>query len=651
MQGRGAAVTGRGLANAGRQRRRHGDLMEAESRVDMPQVPKPSHPRSRHAWPSVMLAVVLGLAAASVLGQPLPLQLQELLAQQRLTGLVWSMVEGGHVRTGAAGFANAGTRAPMTADTRVQVGSVAKTLLALAVLKRVSDGALDLDDPVATLLPELRIDNPWAATHPLRLRHLLDMTGGLEDRRLHHMFSARISPDLPLRQVFEELDPPLVLRTPPGSQFSYSNLSFTLAAHALEASTGQRYEDWAAQHLLRPLGMHHSSFHAVTPTSAAGDGLGPVAWGHLEDGRPMIPPPLAVRPAALFMTTAADMGRLATFLLAGAEVHGRPLIRPDLLGQVGLATSTHAWAAGLRTGYGLGMFTRDRAGAVGRCHGGSVAGFRAMFCTFHAAGKAFFVAHNTDDERARYTQFDEALIRALDVGDRPPPSIPRPAPGEHEAWSGFYVPSPSRMAQLALVDQLTAFWRLRMEGGRASIRQGLGPSRQLAFEGGQTYRQDDRVRPDWALLGHARAPGLTNGYVTLRRVPGAVLVVLWTVVVSGAASLLWWLAVPIVRHARGIGVVWRQPAWWCVAGFVASAALMATKDWRTAGDLDAVSLAVFTATLALPAGFSLQAVQLLRTPARARRSGKRDLAMLLAGGTMFVLLFMQGLLPLALWRL
>ena len=64
-----------------------------------------------------------------------------------------------------------------------------------------------------------------------------------------------------------------------------------------------------------------------------------------------------------------------------------------------------------------------------------------------------------------------------------------------------------------------------------------------------------------------------------------------------------------------------------------------------------MSLAVFAATLALPVGYGLQAVRLLRTPAHARRSGKRDLAMLLAGGAMFVLLLTQGLLPLALWRL
>ena len=56
----------------------------------------------------------------------------------------------------------------------------------------------------------------------------------------------------------------------------------------------------------------------------------------------------------------------------------------------------------MRVGYGLGLATRDRHGAVGKCHGGSTVGYRAMLCLFPQQQRAFFVAINADIEGADY---------------------------------------------------------------------------------------------------------------------------------------------------------------------------------------------------------------------------------------------------------
>ncbi|MCY7308694.1 MAG: beta-lactamase family protein [Rhodoferax sp.] len=60
----------------------------------------------------------------------------------------------------------------------------------------------------------------------------------------------------------------LWLRSAPGMQFSYANLSHTLAAMVLEAAVNERYEVWMARELLQPLAMADSMMATGTASSA-----------------------------------------------------------------------------------------------------------------------------------------------------------------------------------------------------------------------------------------------------------------------------------------------------------------------------------------------------------------------------------------------
>ena len=61
---------------------------------------------------------------------------------------------------------------------------------------------LALNTPLAQLLPAIALDNPWNATDPVRLRHLLDHTAGLEDAGMRHVFNSAASLDSPLALAF-----------------------------------------------------------------------------------------------------------------------------------------------------------------------------------------------------------------------------------------------------------------------------------------------------------------------------------------------------------------------------------------------------------------------------------------------------------------
>ncbi len=204
----------------------------------------------------------------------------EQLEAQGLQGAVWALVaEDGAITVDAAGTKDARHGQALRSGDRVHVGSVAKTLLATGVLRLVSQQRLALDTPVSELLPAVAFDNPWAASDPVRVRHLLDHTAGLDDARFSQVFSLKPNADTPLAEAFARQGP-LAVRSRPGSRHSYSNSGYTLLGMIIEAVTRSRYEAYLDAHLLRPLGMHDSTFGFTTQAGRDADPR--LAMGHFE---------------------------------------------------------------------------------------------------------------------------------------------------------------------------------------------------------------------------------------------------------------------------------------------------------------------------------------------------------------------------------
>jgi CubicO group peptidase (beta-lactamase class C family) len=198
----------------------------------------------------------------------------------------------------------------MTTDKRVHVGSVTKTVLATGVLRLITTGRISLDTPVADLLPGLGFDNPWAASDPVRVRHLLAHTAGLDNLRFWQAFSLKPKIDTPLIEAFSR-DPALLrVRTRPGSAYSYSSMGYGLLGLVIESVTGERYEHYLDSNLLRPLSMHDSTFEFVSQSSDAR-----LAMGHFEEGQTQAAVAVYLRPAGQFTTTVADMAVFAVNLL------------------------------------------------------------------------------------------------------------------------------------------------------------------------------------------------------------------------------------------------------------------------------------------------------------------------------------------------
>jgi CubicO group peptidase (beta-lactamase class C family) len=603
---------------------------------------------------------MLGLAAVALNGPSLHAQTSDSLthpvaqaiAEERLVGATWALVTPAGTSLGAAGLKNALRNTPMSPHDRVQIGSVTKTFIATGILRLVSEGRVSLDAPVSRYLRDVAFDNPWEATSPLLVRHLLDHTGGLDDARMWQAFSLQAKSDAPLRAGLVRSNNAVRVRHRPGDRSSYSNTSYLLLGMLIEAVTRTRYETWLDTTLLAPLGMTRSTFAFVTQAGPGGDAT--LAMGHFDPGMTSAAVASHLRPASQFTTTAQDMGRFARFLMSDGRVDGRVLVDSVLLRAMAMPTTTEAARAGLAAGYALGLQRRDRHGVVGRCHLGNIGTFRAALCLFPEQQRAFFISYNSDPEGGNFDRVDAMLVRALGVRS-PPETQPQPPSVDPARWEGAYVVRPNRFAQFAYLDEVTGVTRVRWDGQRLHLLPFQGASRALIPVGGASFRAADRVEATHVLLrSDDDHPIITDGVRTYERVRPIRVSIMWVSAAAGIVAVLYLLIVGGVRSARALRVgTWHsEPLRWptlCLMLLLVAPLLYLTQSFLAIGDRTPANVVIALLTGIFPFTLVIAGVNRIRTGLRASFA-RRDLLVLAAALQWCAVLGVWGLLPLVLWR-
>ena len=148
------------------------------------------------------------------------------------------------------GIANHAWNVPMTADARFELYSVSKTITAIAVLRSIEDGVLELDQPVCDILTFC--PDSWS---PVTVEHLLTHRSGLSSPG--SMSEVWTGDFLETMQVtFEESDKDLSPSTQPGEKYAYSNFGYRLLAATLEAATSKPIQTLFDDLVFEPAGMN-----------------------------------------------------------------------------------------------------------------------------------------------------------------------------------------------------------------------------------------------------------------------------------------------------------------------------------------------------------------------------------------------------------
>jgi len=108
------------------------------------------------------------------------MRVAEMLHRQPAVGMAVGVVRNGALQFFSAhGVADVPSRVPVTDDTVFRVGSITKTMTAIAAMQLVEQGLLDLDAPANDYLRAYRLAPPKPGWRPATVRHLLTHTAGI----------------------------------------------------------------------------------------------------------------------------------------------------------------------------------------------------------------------------------------------------------------------------------------------------------------------------------------------------------------------------------------------------------------------------------------------------------------------------------------
>jgi CubicO group peptidase (beta-lactamase class C family) len=218
----------------------------------------------------------------------------------RLPGALGALGRGqGALTTIARGTIANDSRVPVDLDTLWRIYSMTKPVTGIAAMQLIDDGRLQLDQPIADILPayarmqvlrapDAAIDQVVPAERAITIRHLLTHTAGLGYTIIQRgpiqaayetagIVPAQVSrltiPGLagaapaPSLAIFADRLATLPLVYQPGNRWSYS-VSLDLLGRVIEVASGMPFDRFLRTRLFEPLGMTSTSFQVAARNAA-----------------------------------------------------------------------------------------------------------------------------------------------------------------------------------------------------------------------------------------------------------------------------------------------------------------------------------------------------------------------------------------------
>jgi CubicO group peptidase (beta-lactamase class C family) len=399
----------------------------------------------------------------------------------------------------AYGMADLEHDIPNEPETIFEAGSVSKQFTAAAILLLAKDGKLSLDEPARKYVPEL----PDYGT-PLTIRHMLQHTSGLRDwgevasiagwprgSRAHTHDHAL---DIIRRQK--------ALNFTPGTQYSYSNSGYNLAAIIVSRVSGMSFAEFSRQRIFEPLGLTRTSwrddYRRIVKDRA-------IAYSPAGDGYRLNMPFEDVHGNGGLLTTVGD-------LLTWNEHFVTPKIGDAAF--VALQQEPGRFTDGKPHTYAMGLMVRPYKGVPEVAHSGSTAGYRAHLTRFPDQKVSVAVLCNAGNAQA--TQYAMAVADMYLAGSiqpapasntnrgRPQAKPYAPDPKDLASYVGSYHSDEAEVTYEVALDgdalvikrRPSTVWRLRPTakdvfdappGDIAFIRGANGAVEQLSLRGSRVF--------------------------------------------------------------------------------------------------------------------------------------------------------------------
>ncbi len=394
----------------------------------------------------------------------------------------------------------------ITADTPFLLGSMSKSVTALAVMQLVESGRIVIDAPVLSYLPNFAMAS--AQAEQITVRELLAHTSGIP------VNAARANNDAATLADHVAALRGVRLERAPGSAYEYASPNYQILGRIVEVVSGESFGTYVARHIFKPLGMRHSY---VDYASALDAGL---AQGHqmmfgFAVARPLPAEPGRL-PTAALIASANDLGRYLRMQLRGGELDGARVVSESGV------TAMHQPLVQLDGfGYAMGWRVSEIGGSNAVHHGGILPNYRGKMVLLPERDIGVVVLTNVSTAIGSPSSHRIADgVAAIAAGQEPAPS---------PAW-------PLRGVLLGMAIGMLMITALQL---RALVKAARAPrslpraARELVFAlailfglpwwGGVGWTGIYTQAPDlaaWAIL--AAALGLATGLLRIRgsRAPG-----------------------------------------------------------------------------------------------------------------------------------
>ena len=281
--------------------------------------------------------------------------------------------EGRIVYTAALGHADVDAGIPVTDSTLWYIASTSKAFTGFGVALLEAAGEVDLNAPIATLLPRAKW-HPYARPSELTLASFLSHTHGLHSNFL--VTSAAYTGAFPEERFVDLLayaDPK------PTRDLEYSNLGYNVASMVIATKRSEGWKAYLDRAVFAPAGMN-DTYHRVS-------GIPPrrIAKSHLlqADGTfrtiPFLKRDLTMNAAGGHVASIRDLARWTILHIDDGRLDGRQIFPPQVVRRSHeiLGRQNRQFAFFQRDGWGFGWDVGSYDGEPMVSRFGSYSGFRS----------------------------------------------------------------------------------------------------------------------------------------------------------------------------------------------------------------------------------------------------------------------------------
>jgi CubicO group peptidase (beta-lactamase class C family) len=505
------------------------------------------------------------------------------------------------------GMADVAANRPATSDTLFRIGSTSKAFAALAALQLQEQGKLNLTDTVRQWVPDVAFVNPWEATDPVRLVHLMEHTAGFDDIHLRE-YALNDPTPISLKDALAFGASSRVSRWRPGSRMAYCNSGPAVLAAVIEKVSGQRFEDYVQEHFFSPLHMDAATYfytpeaQKLLATLYHPDGVTPFPYWHI-----------CFRPAGAINASAKDMANYVRFYLQRGGLDGSNLLQAASIERMERMESLPVAKLGPIAAYGLYNYPTLEGAFVFHGHNGGVLGglTEMAYLPEQGRGYAFMINSGNGQALGRIGK----LLRQYVIRDLTPPPLP-PAvqvPAELQRhYSGYYQGISPRVQWLYYLERLFGVRKLDFNGEGLSMKPLVGAREQWVPVSERLFRRANQSVATLGLLPDTDGKTLIQtGSGTFKKVPA---LLVWSQLAGLCLAFVLMVSSPVFALVWGVRKLFgklRNPGPWSVRLMpLISVLLLAAcfglfvingENLWALGRPSLISVSIMTLTIAFPA--------------------------------------------------